>query len=38
MDGSREMEKKMAKKLKDLHKKSGDEGIDQLLDYYGSQR
>ena len=38
MNGSREMEKKMAKKLKDLHKKKGDAGITDLLNYYASQR
>ena len=38
MSGDREMEKKMAKKLKELHKKEGDAGIEELLNYYASQR
>lgn len=38
MNGSREMEKKMAKKLKQLHKKKGDKGIEDLLNYYASQQ
>ena len=37
-NGDREMEDKMAKKLKQLHKSKGDAGIEQLLHYYASQQ
>ena len=36
--GKSEMPKKMMKKLKKLHKKKGDAGIQALLDYYASQQ
>lgn len=38
MNGSREMPKKMKTKVEDMHKKAGDEGIEQLVHYYGSQK
>ena len=34
----REMGKKMAKKLKKMHEKAGDEGITQIIHYYASQQ
>ncbi len=34
----RDMGKKMKKKFKSLHKKAGDEGIADLLEYYASQK
>lgn len=37
-DGSREVGKKMKKKLKALYERKGDEGISQLLNYYASQQ
>ena len=36
--GDREMYKKMAKKMKKLMKREGDEGITQLLHYYAGQK
>lgn len=36
--GDREMPKKMKKKIESLQKSKGDEGVDQLIHYYGSQR
>lgn len=36
--GGREMPKKMKKKVESLHKSKGDKGMDQLIQYYGSQR
>jgi sulfide dehydrogenase cytochrome subunit len=36
--GHREMDKKMKKKLDQLHKSKGDAGYEQLLNYYASQR
>jgi sulfide dehydrogenase cytochrome subunit len=38
MDGTHDMGKKMMKKLNQLHKKEGDEGIQALLDFYASQK
>lgn len=38
LDGSRDMPKKMAKKLKKLHEKEGEAGIEALLNYYASQK
>ena len=38
MNGSREMPKKMKKKVEQMHKRTGDEGIQQLLHFYGSQK
>jgi sulfide dehydrogenase cytochrome subunit len=37
-DGKREMVKKMEVKWKAMHKKAGDEGIEQLIHYYASQK
>ena len=37
-DGEREMGKKMKKKFKRMHKKAGDEGIADLLEFYASQK
>jgi len=37
-NGSREMEKKMKKKLKQLRKAEGDKGIDALIHFYASQK
>lgn len=36
--GKSQMPKKMMKKLKKLHKKKGDAGIDALLNYYASKK
>ncbi len=36
--GKREMGKKMAKKVKSMKKKAGDEGTTQLIHYYASQQ
>jgi sulfide dehydrogenase cytochrome subunit len=36
--GTREMPKKMAKKMKSMYKKAGDEGVEALVNYYGSQQ
>lgn len=36
--GTREMPKKMQKKVESLQKSKGDKGIDELIHYYGSQR
>ena len=36
-NGSREMEKKMKKKMEELQKQHGDKGIDALIHYYASQ-
>jgi sulfide dehydrogenase cytochrome subunit len=36
--GSREMPKKMKKAMKKMHKKAGDEGVTQLIEYYASQQ
>ena len=38
MSGAREMPKKMKKKVESMHKKAGDEGIKQLLNFYASQK
>jgi sulfide dehydrogenase cytochrome subunit len=38
MNGTRDMPKKMKKKVKKMHKKAGDEGIKQLLQFYASQK
>jgi sulfide dehydrogenase cytochrome subunit len=38
LSGDREMDKKMAKKLNQLYKKHGQEGIDQLVEYYSSAK
>jgi sulfide dehydrogenase cytochrome subunit len=38
MNGSREMPKKMKRKVEKMHKKAGDAGIDQILEYYASQQ
>lgn len=35
--GNREAPKKMAKKLKDMHEKHGQAGVDQLIEYYSSK-
>jgi len=37
-NGDRSMPKKMKKKVKKLHKKEGDAGIDAIINYYASQR
>ncbi|WP_455205168.1 c-type cytochrome [Kaarinaea lacus] len=37
ISGTREMEKKMAKRVKKLRKEHGDEGVDALLHFYASQ-
>ena len=37
-NGDRSMPKKMKKKVKKLHKKEGDAGIDAIFNYYASQR
>ena len=36
--GKREMSKKMKKKVEQLQRKGGDEAIDALIQYYGSQK
>ena len=36
--GEREMGKKMKKKFKSLHKKAGDKGVADLLEFYASQK
>ncbi len=36
--GNREMEKKMKKKMDILKKKEGDEGVEQLIHFYSSQK
>ncbi|MCW8962175.1 MAG: c-type cytochrome [Gammaproteobacteria bacterium] len=38
MDGSREPSKKMKKKLMSMHKKAGDKGLADLVEYYASQK
>ena len=38
VDGTRSMDKKMKSKLTKLHEKYGDKGIDQLIDFYASQK
>lgn len=38
MDGSRDVGKKMMKKVKEAHKKHGDKMVPALLDYYASQK
>ncbi len=38
MAGKSHVPKKMKKKLKKLHKKAGDAGIDQLINYYASRK
>lgn len=38
MNGSREMPKKMKKKMDELHKQHGDKGIQQLINFYASQK
>jgi sulfide dehydrogenase cytochrome subunit len=38
MAGTREMPKKMKKKVEKMHKKEGDDGIKQLLNFYASQK
>jgi sulfide dehydrogenase cytochrome subunit len=37
LSGDREMDKKMAKKLNSLYKKHGQEGIDELVEFYSSK-
>ena len=37
-NGSRPMEKKMKKKMNKLKKAKGDEGVEQLIHFYGSQK
>ena len=37
-DGEREMGKKMKKKFKSLHKKAGDKGVADLIEFYASQK
>jgi len=36
--GNREMPKKMKRAMKKMHKKAGDEGVEQLVHYYASQQ
>ncbi len=36
--GEREMGKKMKKKFKSLHKKAGDKGVADLIEFYASQK
>ena len=36
--GEREMGKKMKKKFSSMHKKAGDKGIKDLLEFYASQK
>jgi sulfide dehydrogenase cytochrome subunit len=36
--GDREMGKKMKKKFKSLHKKAGDKGVTDLIEFYASQK
>jgi sulfide dehydrogenase cytochrome subunit len=38
LDGARNVDKKMGKKLKKLHEKEGDKGISDLVEYYASQK
>jgi len=38
VDGGREPGKKMKKKLMKMHKKSGDKGLADLIEYYASQK
>ncbi|MBU0501537.1 MAG: c-type cytochrome [Gammaproteobacteria bacterium] len=38
MGGKREMDKKMKKKLDEMHGKTGDEGIKQLLNFYAGRK
>jgi len=38
MDGGREPGKKMKKKLMKMHKKAGDKGLADLVEYYASQK
>jgi sulfide dehydrogenase cytochrome subunit len=38
MDGGREPGKKMKKKLMSMHKKAGDQGLADLVEYYASQK
>ena len=38
MSGDREMDKKMAKKLKQLHDKHGDKGIAAVIDFYANNK
>jgi sulfide dehydrogenase cytochrome subunit len=38
LNGSREMPKKMKKKMDAMHKKTGDKGIQELINFYGSQK
>jgi len=38
MDGSREMGKKMKRQVDKMHEAAGDEGVDALVNYYGSQK
>jgi sulfide dehydrogenase cytochrome subunit len=38
LDGKRDMPKKMKKKVEQLQSKGGDDAVDALLQYYGSQK
>lgn len=38
MDGSRDMPKKMKRQVEKMHEAAGDEGIEELVNYYGSQK
>jgi sulfide dehydrogenase cytochrome subunit len=38
LDGKREMSKKMQKKVEELQAKGGDDSIDALIQFYGSQK
>ena len=38
MSGNREMPKKMKKKVKSLQERHGDKGLDELFDFYASQK
>ncbi len=38
VDGDREMTKKMKRKVKKLRKEAGDDGIEQLIHFYGSRK
>ena len=38
MDGSREMGKKMKRQVEKMHQAAGDEGVEALINYYGSQK
>lgn len=38
LSGNRDMDKKMAKKLNQMHDKFGQEGVDAIIEYYASQK